>query len=667
MKSGKLIKEPKSWKLDYPGFKQPMTVQGDFGLTDDLHGKEVEFDNPGGKIRVIKYGGKSYEIITPQLIDNKRSGNMNRHDRVSTQYRKSNEFNNSNEMRVQANSPYNFVPLNDKVISVAKPPAFDKFHPERLSGYIDLTITTRSMFFIRGEEETFFKINGRPVIPGSSLRGMVRNLVEIVSYSKFKMYDNKRLSHRGLAETSSLKKVYTDHFLDSKSKREIKVGYLVYRDESYRILPAEWDDIIKEDFDEFTYENDGEWTIYSGRMSGRKPKKKHYTISKALGNNRGLLVPDEVITAYKNDKTKVKEYKENEKDGGKYYDLLARLERDDNFKNGVPVFYTAKDETIVSFGHTKNYRIPYERNIQDHVTPSEEHTKNEFDFAESIFGFLKDSSNETDERTDVASRVFFEDGKTDEVDWELSKDPLQPKVLSGPKPTSFQLYLKQKDGVSTRQSALKHWNDTGASIRGYKLYWHKKTSINKEGKHSWEYNENKSNNSLSDPIIPVKENVKFSSRIRFENLSQEELGCLLFVLDLPEGCCPKLGMGKPLGLGSVHITPVVTIINRQERYASLFDEDGNWNISENTESDLTSYKNSFAKVICDGLEIPVIEAVSLWDTSRFLELKAMLTLKQSMKDEEWEEKTSYMELTQFKERSVLPSPVEVIQATYGKK
>jgi hypothetical protein len=46
---------------------------------------------------------------------------------------------------------------------------------------------------------------------------------------------------------------------------------------------------------------------------------------------------------------------------------------------------------------------------------------------------------------------------------------------------------------------------------------------------------------------------------------------LLFVLNLPEGYCHKIGMGKPLGLGSIKITATLSILDPKKRYCNLID------------------------------------------------------------------------------------------------
>lgn len=61
---------------------------------------------------------------------------------------------------------------------------------------------------------------------------------------------------------------------------------------------------------------------------------------------------------------------------------------------------------------------------------------------------------------------------------------------------------------------------------------------------------------------------EFVFRVVFDNLSPHELGLLLFALRPSEAFCHKLGLGKPIGLGSVHLTPeALHIVDRLRRYA----------------------------------------------------------------------------------------------------
>ena len=92
-------------------------------------------------------------------------------------------------------APYNFVPLSDKVVF---PPwgdlaSHDVPFEDGLSGSLDIEVEALTDLFIRGEEQKLGgqKVNrfvrdhrGKPILPSTSLRGMLRNVVEIASFGK---------------------------------------------------------------------------------------------------------------------------------------------------------------------------------------------------------------------------------------------------------------------------------------------------------------------------------------------------------------------------------------------------------------------------------------------------------------------------------------------------
>ncbi|HNS33516.1 MAG TPA: TIGR03986 family CRISPR-associated RAMP protein, partial [bacterium] len=211
-----------------------------------------------------------------------------------------------------------------------------------------------------------------------------------------------------------------------------------------------------------------------------------------------------------------------------------------------------------------------------------------------------------------------------------------------PKPTSFQLYLEQKD-----PAFLNHYN-TGANIRGYKLYWHK------TGKNYIETDEKKIKEHPSQytKIKPLKQGARFSGRIRFENLTDTELGALLFVLRLKENLFHKIGMGKPLGLGTLRISPRLFLSERKKRYSEfLFEFSG---CAENAEK-IEYYALLFDKYVRETLGM---SENSLWDVPRIRELRCMLDFSKKPSDE----KTCYMRIepdNEFKSRDILPRPCDV--------
>lgn len=295
-------------------------------------------------------------------------------------------------------------------------------------------------------------------------------------------------------------------------------------------------------------------------------------------------------------------------------------------------------------GDKSSLGIHYKYAIVDHIPDKLKEVGKE-DVAEAIFGKISKECS-------FASRVFFEDAflepGQDEV--YLFKQPRTPKILSNPKPTTFQHYLEQDPNSSPQN--LNHWNTQGTNIRGHKLYWHRNVSDS-----DWQFkgNEKIKNTKLLTDIKPVKPHVKFHFRIRFENLSEVELGAILFALELPEGCYHKLGMGKPLGLGSVKITPTLFLVDRESRYQGLFEGDG-WRLAMK-QVEIRKFKDAFENYILKNIRN---EEKSLWELDRMKQLKTMLDWNNT-KLKGWLKETDYMNIDEFKNRSVLPRPQEVLE------
>ena len=323
------------------------------------------------------------------------------------------------------------------------------------------------------------------------------------------------------------------------------------------------------------------------------------------------------------------------------------------FNEGVPIFYTEYCDTEgkkhIAFGHTRYFRLPYEKTIGEHI-PKELKDANKTDLAEAIFGT----------ETKWASRVFFEDAILIDNSEDSFYQPTSPKILSGPKPTTFQHYLEQPENAN--RNNLNHWN-SNTNIRGNKLYWHRKTSDNSNDLYSW--NEGRvRDDTQHTKICPVKAQKIFKGRIRFENLSEVELGALLFALDLPENCAHKLGMGKPLGLGSVKISITnLFISDRENHYKKLF-ENTNWYIPQKQGKTKEDFKNAFEKYTLHKLnDKDKSKATRLWETPRMKELQKLLDWSNTSKSD-WNERTRYMEINhpqngnEFKNRPVLPKASE---------
>lgn len=663
------------------GKTMPINVSW-FKLTLDMNDKEINVRRVKGQITEIEYEGNKYdssclmgkEVSTKPGKGDQKSNKHNsfKQNQNNNRRQDNNKGNKPSEDREPSQAPYNFIELNDKVVPAefASPQKLKEFIQTgegRLSGSINLEMETKTPLYIRGglereefiecKDETkcnkpdFFSPGGKIKIPGSSLRGMIRNLVEIMSYSKIQFIDDKLLYYRGLADKSTLRNEYQRNMssfdrTNNRTTHQFNAGYLTKKGLDYFIIPAQkingkqFKQIRKGENPEFSYKynSDGSCLVVSGKMNN----KKHDWVIFAPDRTSSVIeIPEEDIIHYENDSNrfydKSKDDDKQKKDGN----LLRMLKVSEDGK--VPCFYVCwiddQRRERVSFGHTGYFRLAYRYTIKQHLMQSI-NDNSITDLTEAIFG----------KESQFASRVFFEDAELNLGQGDVLMGKMSPKILASPKPTTFQHYLKQPQGVNTPLKELVHWNSKDAQIRGSKMYWHR--NINRS-RNTWiEQNDNiKDSDTQHTTINPVKEGVKFSGRIRFENLSPVELGTLLFALDLPEEHYHKLGMGKPLGMGSLQIKPTLIIKDKKKRYSSLFNDNA-WTVGEER-TEGQEYKRAFERHVLEAIGNNTLN--NLWDEPRMKQLKKMMDWKKTTQSK-WLEHTEYLGLTQFKNRNVLPAP-----------
>lgn len=110
-----------------------------------------------------------------------------------------------------ATSPYNFVPHNREVVLPEwQNISIDRPQREGISGSLTIRLHPKTPLIVADREEVltgkdavkvrthFRHIDGKPGIPGSTLRGMLRSVVEIVSYSKMSRIDERYFGIRDL-------------------------------------------------------------------------------------------------------------------------------------------------------------------------------------------------------------------------------------------------------------------------------------------------------------------------------------------------------------------------------------------------------------------------------------------------------------------------------------
>lgn len=495
------------------------------------------------------------------------------------------------------------------------------------SGHIELTIkTTRDTLVGMPRKEidkktgdeveisTFFSIkNDEPMIPGSSLRGMTRNLFKIMTASSFRAdedFNERVLYYRDIAsgdDSSELKGEYERNH-STEGDNNIWGGFLVrkrtisgnteweiYRDFTFsfegtrgpdnynvdnninirteypKVIWGEtFEDGIKQIENQTKKGTSGALTCSTLVYCFNKKTYNKYKVTWPLKKESSKEEVNDLKVSYKVPEDVIQAYLDDERRGKNSVNLLYKKgKKDDNGVPGValessglgellgvdgvdlisPCLFVVNAETeeVKSFGHTKYYRIPYNYSIGDHV-PS--NLKNNYvDFTDLVFG-LKEF---------WGGRVYFGDAELEKEDEngvlkdrnEIYRDTSIESVLLGANPTSYQMYLTQKDS-----SDRAHWNNEKAMIRGVKQYWHR-FSIQP-------YKMGDNNKVLSKLKNIVKSGNTFKGKVYFKNLTTEELGALCKVLfaatgDSKEGISRdksrrfKIGKGKSIGLGSIDI------------------------------------------------------------------------------------------------------------------
>lgn len=552
---------------------------------------------------------------------------------------------------MSATAPYNFVrfpsavlesPIEEIYQSMDKQD-YTKAYKEyinsidTLSGYIDLDIELKTPLFIRAEEgETIAPINpDKPIIPGSSMRGMIKNLYKIITCGSLRAdedYTERHLYYRCIMAVNSVPWTKPLHSAydarmsgarNGKLVKNAKPGFILKIGKKYYIAPT-LSVAVKREFiktyitkyktkisplksSRIDWQGSRAYIITGSQKDFRLKTEDEYKRMKSFeklkagkqqiryidlhdidkSQEHWLEIPDSVIYEYENDTKRggvnLLKYEAKSEAGNHIQqgplkgDLLNKMVPD-LVKKGVeyliPCFFLNDGDKVTAFGHGQCFRIPYLHSIGDRI-PAPLRT-NTIDYSDAIFG-----------RKELwGSRVFFEDAVAEDKVGRLESKKV---VLGEPNPTSYQLYLQQKSNTP-----LVHWDMEGAKLKGYKMYWHQQGDWNKVESAP------QAQDKVSTDIKPIPKGTKFKGKIRFKNLSKAELGAILMVFDMDgtnKKIAYKLGQGKSLGLGSVSINAKL-MLDKKENYTGLFGNDG-W-LNASSEEKFTEYIGEFKSALADN-------------------------------------------------------------------
>ncbi len=138
------------------------------------------------------------------------------------------------------------------------------------------------------------------------------------------------------------------------------------------------------------------------------------------------------------------------------------------------------------------------------------------------------------------------------------------KILGSPKQPCPVMYFKPQTGQGG-YIAKRSLNPAQHMPQGRKWYLHAKGSADDR---PWETKHPQESQNQKNLVRPIRGGKQFFFHVDFDNLSDEELGLLLYALEPDGKFHHKVGMGKPLGLGSVKAEVVGHFeIDRIQRYS----------------------------------------------------------------------------------------------------
>ncbi|MGM0944691.1 MAG: TIGR03986 family type III CRISPR-associated RAMP protein [Bacteroidota bacterium] len=510
-----------------------------------------------------------------------------------------------------AKSPYNFVPapVEDQVFKPdwAKDVSHDIPFEDGESGEIEIEITAETPIFIRDghkkpkekekpteEFSHFIDKDGKKqyFIPATSLKGMARNVLEIMSFS--------RLAPVALGNTIFGLRDMNNEKYSKNEIRNSQSGWLIFENNKWVIKPCVADKLsissIKNYFSgKCSWKND-----YDFREINAIEKYKICHL-KDFNNVFKIRFRDEVYDKRNNYLHSIYELDHNGKDGdgfivmygginNKKYEYIFDgpddkilelssqdlIKKMDDMEEGkpdslwnyfikelnlqkIPVFYKEINGKVIHFGFSKLYRLNNAEYLKDLKPLSTYPIDRDMDLGQTIFG---QTSNE---ESSLKGRVYFSHALATGNPKEADKVSFE--ILGSPKPSYYPFYLKQsnpKNGYNTYQ------NNT-SELRGFKKY-----HVKGQAKQN-EYTQEQKDSDSMVYFKPLESGAKFTCKLRYHNLKPLELGALLSALTYHNNhdqLRHNLGMAKSMGYGRIKMDVKIDL-DKLKNYLKLFETEIN--------------------------------------------------------------------------------------------
>ena len=470
-----------------------------------------------------------------------------------------------------------------KLLGKCSPPPHDRF--VGLTGRIECELEAKTPIFISDSEFVeqngnehrsyrFFRlINDKGVedyaIPSTSLRGMLRSVFEAATNSCFSVFEGGLLGKRERPENYDRTLPLTAGLILKIPMSKGSPG--VVKKMMYYKLPHK-------KFPHYKYKHKINAKKVLVKISDNEIEDvKEYNMNdnKSDGYVIGYLkTSDKGLPGRKRNEYVFVEDLSSENfelSYETYFNYIIANRNNKNPHTKVPkpadtIWFRAQGKKIKEFGYAQIYRKPFKKSIGDllqahlHLHPCTDYNK--LCPACRVFGWVHPDppKNDLSVKVAYAGRVKISHAQIIENSGTLTPFPLA--ILSTPKPTTTFFYLLKNANPDFNVT----YDTLEAKLRGRKFYRHQNEANKQEYVRAGRI-EDHQNRTIRDALKP---GAKFKFTIEFENLAPVELGALLWAIEMEDGMFHKLGMGKPLGFGSVKISiKKLEALHIKERYSSF--------------------------------------------------------------------------------------------------
>ncbi len=395
-------------------------------------------------------------------------------------------------------APYNFVPLNEQVFfpDWADQVSHDVPFSDGESGCITIKLTAEAPIYVRnggawpkdsqvcnGMEDytSFSRFDDRYFIPGTSIKGMVRSVLEILSFGKMGKgrINNHRFSFRDIVSKTETAETYKNAITEREQgawKPQVRAGWLHGHPSSLKLTPCKFARVEQSELQTYhgnninlnqpqrghvKYDN---WTkpldiffdlvTENGQLKTvhhHKSGNLWYIKARSIGSGTqtGTLVfsgqpnwrkhmefifydPAQTPLTV-NDQLEEDFFFIHSENGRANDDLSQWLDSSNRIRTKIPVFYLKNDDdSIHSMGLALMYRLAFDHSIHD-LLPGDHKQDDTKDLAELIFGTVQGNA--------LRGRVQFSHGfAVNDTAHPINK-PVH-RVLGGPKASFTPTYLE---------------------------------------------------------------------------------------------------------------------------------------------------------------------------------------------------------------------------------